>query len=108
MIEHRTEPHPDAAPGYERRDANVLKLTLTGIISALILIGMLVGLNEFFRTAQEELHYEVALKPQSSTLRSLRAKEMEALTTYGVVDSARGLYRIPIERAMQLLAAEGK
>jgi hypothetical protein len=37
-------------------------------------------------------------------LATLREREQEALTTYGWVDRNQGIARIPIERAMQLLA----
>ncbi len=37
----------------------------------------------------------------------LRSEEEEVLTTYGWVDKDRGLVRIPIDRAMDLLVARG-
>lgn len=43
----------------------------------------------------------------SSLLKELRARERELLDTVAVIDSAAGVYRIPIDRAMELVAAEG-
>jgi len=40
-------------------------------------------------------------------LEALRAYEHEALTTYGVTDKNAGTYRIPIERAKELLLEHG-
>jgi hypothetical protein len=40
-------------------------------------------------------------------LEHLRAQERERLTTYGWVDRERRIARIPIERAMELLAGRG-
>ena len=37
----------------------------------------------------------------------LRAEEEEILTTYGWVDKNRGVVRVPIERAMELLVERG-
>jgi hypothetical protein len=37
----------------------------------------------------------------------LRAEEEEILTTYGWVDKDRGLVRVPIDRAMELLVQRG-
>jgi len=37
----------------------------------------------------------------------LRAEEEEILTTYGWVDKDRGLVRVPIDRAMELLVERG-
>jgi hypothetical protein len=40
-------------------------------------------------------------------LAELRAREEQILTTYGVVDQNAGVYRIPIDRAMELTLERG-
>jgi hypothetical protein len=50
--------------------------------------------------------YDYVLKPESAPLRDLRAREMETLTTYKVLDPVKSVYRIPISRAMELMADE--
>jgi hypothetical protein len=47
------------------------------------------------------------LVDEPANLDALRAREREVLTTYGVVDPAAGTYRIPIERAKDLLIERG-
>jgi hypothetical protein len=42
-----------------------------------------------------------------SNLRMLRAVENELLTSYGWIDREAGIARIPIERAMEIVAANG-
>ena len=39
--------------------------------------------------------------------RQLREEELEMLNSYGVVDEGAGVYRIPVERAMELLVERG-
>jgi hypothetical protein len=43
----------------------------------------------------------------SEALRSRREREKELLTSYGWVDRERGVVRIPIERAKELLVERG-
>jgi hypothetical protein len=43
----------------------------------------------------------------SRELRVMRVAEDEVLTTYGWVDRDKGIARIPIERALQILAERG-
>src|SRR3954467_693362 len=38
----------------------------------------------------------------------LRAQDKDALTTYGWVDPASGVVRIPVERAIEILAEKGR
>jgi hypothetical protein len=44
---------------------------------------------------------------EPANLDALRAHEREVLTTYGVADPATGTYRIPIDRAKDLLLQRG-
>jgi len=44
---------------------------------------------------------------EPANLETLREREQEILTTYGVADPATGTYRIPIEKAKELLLQRG-
>jgi hypothetical protein len=47
------------------------------------------------------------LVKEPENLAAMRAREQETLTTYGVADTAAGTYRIPIDRAKDLLLERG-
>jgi hypothetical protein len=47
------------------------------------------------------------LVDEPANLEAMRARERQALTTYGLADEAAGTYRIPIERAKALLIERG-
>ena len=96
---------PDNA-GYEKRDVSVVKLVLFGGSGIIVVIIILVLLNEFFLSASNRMVEEMVLKPQSAALRELRARETEELNSYKLLDAERGIYRVPIERAIELLADE--
>lgn len=51
---------------------------------------------------------EGALTPEQrkTALADLRAKEKQALTTYGWVDQANGVVRLPVDRAVELTINE--
>jgi hypothetical protein len=63
-------------------------------------------LNDFFVSEKEKVVYETLLKPESNELLDLRAKELDILNSYKTLNADKGIYQIPIERAMQLLADE--
>ncbi|MBD3169896.1 MAG: hypothetical protein GF307_10470 [candidate division Zixibacteria bacterium] len=92
--------------GYEKSDVNVGKVILYGAVIALIVIVSVIGLWQFFTAEKERLVYDVVLKIESAKLRDLRARETEELNSYAVLDERKGTYRIPIERAMKLMAEE--
>ncbi len=95
-------------PGYESRDVN-LKLTIVvGVLSILLLIFVLVGLDQYFTAVVERQVEKAVMSPISRDLQALRAHEDSMLNSYGLVDSSRGVYRIPIDSAIALLAAESE
>lgn len=92
--------------GYDTSDINVKKVILIAVAVVLVVIVAIVALNEYFVSLKEEYVYDMVLRPESVTLRDLRAAEDEILNSYKLVDSTAGIYRIPIDRAMELMAEE--
>jgi len=89
-------------------DPNVAASAVVGIISAILLFVIIVVLQAFFYGAeQRELEKKVYSQPYQA-LQQLDAKQLELLTSYGWVSEAEGLVRVPIERAMELVVADGQ
>lgn len=92
--------------GYEKSDISIKKVfAWAGAIAASIIVIVII-LNSFFINQMEKQVYENVLKPESVELRDLRAREIETLTSYKMLDEMNGVVQIPIERAMQVLADE--
>ena len=106
--EHTNQPAPvtDHRDGYEKRDVAVGKLLLVTIAATMFVAAVLVVLFQFFTVETEQQVYNAVLAPESVPLRDLRAREDEILNSYAVVDSSQGIYRIPIEQAMKIIADE--
>ena len=92
--------------GYEKKDVNLKMIIVVGLSSVLILIIIFVVLTDYFTVMEADAVYEAQLKPESVTLNDLRAEDEKILTTYQLIDAEKGVYRIPIERAMHLLVEE--
>jgi hypothetical protein len=92
--------------GYDKRDINLRVTLLVGAAIVLVIAVILVILNDVFVLKKEQMMYDYVLKPESAPLRDLRAREMETLTTYKVLDPVKNVYRIPVSRSMELMADE--
>ncbi|MBD3299204.1 MAG: hypothetical protein GF341_11150 [candidate division Zixibacteria bacterium] len=103
--EHDTPQH-GADTGYEKGDVNVGRMLVFTAIAIVFTLLVVVFMNEFFVFEKERVIQEMVLSPESKELRELRAREDRELHSYAVIDTANGVYRIPIERAMQLMADE--
>lgn len=92
--------------GYEKSDINTAKVMIYGLFGVIFLVAVLIFTWDYFAAVKEKVIQEMVLKPQSVPLRELRARENEELTGYKLLDASKGVYRIPIERAMELMADE--
>jgi hypothetical protein len=111
--------------GYEQRDANIrfLGFLIAGL-GLLTVLGMVVswlvfrGLDARYEAAQPPAPPLAEARPAAppeprlqmdprGDLAAVRQQEAEALGGYGWVDRDAGIARIPIERAMELLAKRG-
>ncbi len=92
--------------GYDRHEPNVRFLALFG--SALIVVlGMIIlGLQYYHDRVKEQQIFIKVLAPESQALKDLRAHEDQELHTYQFLNREKGQVRLPVERAMELLAAE--
>ncbi len=107
--------------GHETSDVHVWAVGKFAIALALLCIaslGLLFGLFRYFQardnTAGVTQIDPVRTFPQPQLqktpmldLKTIREAEDQVLATYGWVDRQKGVVRIPIERAMELLAQRG-
>ena len=91
---------------YERRDANPRKIMIATVVLLVVVVGLIIGLSELFIMTVDQQVTEVVLKPVSAQLRDIRVKEQAVLNNYKIIDAAKGVYQIPIDRAMDLVAEE--
>ncbi len=117
---------PDQPPDVERRDVDVRRVTLAllglVIVCSLTLIPCVLLLNALLHreTKSQQAPVSETAPPESQIppeprlqtsiggdLARLREREDALLNSYGWVDATAGVVRLPIERAMDLVAREG-
>jgi hypothetical protein len=116
----RRAPKHDNAPGYETGDVNawaVGRFAIALIAIVALSLGLLAGLFKYFQTRDQakpvvetqdlrRLFPELRLQPMLD-LKAVRAEEDRILNGYGWVDPPRGVVRIPIDVAIDVLARKG-
>jgi hypothetical protein len=110
--------------GHEERDVQLRPLIISGmslaILAGLSLFAMWLLFDYFaalrarlegapspvFEARRPPPEPRLEVSPQQD-LRQIRAADMAVLSSYGWVDRQAGIVRIPIERAIELLAEHG-
>lgn len=104
------QPGPGDGTGYETRDASVsglLKFGVGLILFMVVVQFVMLGIYRVFVAERPE-----AIKPPTTTnlyqqLRDLHHDEDMKLESYAWVDRKAGIVRIPISRAIELVAEKG-
>jgi hypothetical protein len=128
MSEPTQEPRPGDYPlgGHETRDVRFGPIVWSAIAALVLISAILFGLRflfDYYAGREAELsppenplaaEYGRRLPPEPRLqpapvldLRALRADERARLDTYGWVDRKAGVVRIPIDRAIDILARRG-
>lgn len=104
MSTHEEQHHtPSAKDGYEHQDFKAINGIWMSIVFIIFMVLTFVFLNEWFNFTVESEKHDTQMIPQSVLLRDVRAREQEILTTYAVIDSTKGIYRVPITKAMEMM-----
>ena len=78
---------------------------VVGIVGTLVLILVIVGLQALFYHVEGDVYSEIYAEPNLD-VRMVRAQQLEVLNSYGWVDREKGVARIPIDRAMEMVIAD--
>ncbi len=87
-------------------DLNTSAIAVVGLLGALIVFAVIVLLMVMFRQVQSRQHYAKDVSQPYTEMSKLAADQEGRLAAYGWVDEKRKIARIPVTRAMDLVAAE--
>jgi hypothetical protein len=119
-MDETRQPHTPHA-GHETTDVNVWavgKFAIGLVIVCVVSIALLFGLLKFFQSREETSLANtvdpVKLFPQPQLqktpildLKAIHAEEDKLLNGYAWVDPKQGIVRIPVDRAIEVLAKRG-
>ena len=122
MAEH-TQPSHNGAGGYEHSDTgakiivySALGLAVAMVIVCLVVVGIFKGMQKVMPQEQpvssvanpRTFPPEPRLQPHpADEYQALRQHEEEVLNRYGWVDQKAGVVRIPVDKAIDIMAKRG-
>lgn len=109
--EHEIRVHHDASEGYDHTDPEAPKVWMFTLGSVIILIVTIFALQQYFEKIWNDAVYQKVLAAPNQELMDMRNRDDWNLTHYSYQDKSKGIVRIPLERAQELVlqdAAQGK
>ncbi len=93
---------------YENQDPKNPLIAFLLITSCIFIVAVCAFLSWMFIVARDNEHNRKIDQATYTDLQNVRKAEDAKLTGYQYLDKDKGVVRIPVERAMQLLAEEAK
>ena len=91
---------------YDHRDARAGLIAAVSAGILMLLVVMIVGVYWLYVVTYQRIDQQVYSGAPSRELLAIREREQENLHRYSFIDKEKGIVRIPIDRAMEILAAE--
>jgi len=103
-FEDRFEEEKERGVAYEGIAASqIMAIALSILVVILIAVVVIFG---WYGQVAQETRADATSTENYELLQETRTQQEEVLTQYGVVDEEEGVYRIPIDRAMDVVATE--
>lgn len=106
--------------GHETSDVNIWAVGKFGValvVITLLSVGLLIGVFKFFQSREDRdakafdpvkvFPSPQLLKDEPKNLGQFRSEEDKLLDSYGWVDRQKGVVRIPVDQAIDMLAQRG-
>lgn len=93
--------------GVMSDDLNYKRLAFWSILGMILVIIFVIGLIEMFQYNTQVTRDQVSEGSEYYQVNQLNREAEETLNSFGVVNLEEGIYRIPIENAMNSIAEEG-
>jgi hypothetical protein len=95
----------DAAMAEKRRELDMTATFVVALVGTLLVIAIVVALQALYYRTEEKLYDEAYAKPVLQ-VRKVKDEQLQLLASYSLPDRDKGRIRIPIDRAMEIVARE--
>ncbi len=93
---------------FDHRNAKAGPIAIVSLVSILVLVVFVVGVYWFYTVTYEQVEQDQYSGVPSKELIAIREREDEQLHRYGYINRDKGIVRLPVERAMQIVEQEAK
>jgi hypothetical protein len=91
---------------YDRHEAASGRLALIGLTALLTIIVFVVSIYWLYTVTYDKVEYDQYAGVTSKELLDIRERENEQLHKFGYINKEKGVVRLSLERAMELVAGE--
>lgn len=107
MAEENNQVHlPAQGEGYDRHEARAGLVAFISAATVAVLVVFIIGVYWLYQVSYEVIDQQQYSGVASKELLAIREREDAHLYKYAVIDKTKGTVRIPIDRAIEIVASE--
>lgn len=99
-------PEELAEMGFDRSEVQTVPVVVVTVVIVGFIVAVCIGCAIYYNSFRDAQVERLQLEPVSQDYLDLQAREQKHLNSYGTIDKAAGIVRVPIEKAMDLVVAE--
>lgn len=99
-------PEELAEMGFDRSEVQTVPVVVVTVVIVGFIVAVCIGCAIYYNSFRDAQVERLQLEPVSQDYLDLQAREQKHLNSYGTIDKAAGIVRVPIEKAMDLVIAE--
>jgi len=106
--ENRKDVEFQSGVDFDRRDPKSGLIALISLTTVILLTAFCAGVYWLYTVYYEQVEFTQYTGVASKELIAIHEREDEQLHKYGYINKERGIVRLPVERAMELVELEAK
>ena len=99
-------PEELAEMGFDRSEVQTVPVVVVTVVIVGFIVAVCIGCAIYYNSFRDAQVERLQLEPVSQDYLDLQAREQKHLNSYGTIDKAAGVVRVPIDKAMDLVVAE--
>jgi hypothetical protein len=96
------------AVDFDHRDPKAGMIVVIAVTTVIILAALCIGVYWFYTISYEQVEFSQYTGVASKELIAIHEREDEQLHKYGYIDKQKGIVRLSVERAMELVELEAR
>lgn len=92
--------------GVEKDELSLSKIIAWALAMIVVIAGFFIVLPYSFNIATSIKQNELSTNVEYYMIKELRQKDATSISTFGIVDKEAGIYRVPVDSVINMMATE--
>ena len=89
-----------------RENNKITNLNIRYISLFVLMVLFIIFMNDYFTPVKKPVIHDENVRPEYIQLQKIKEREDKVLSSYRIINAEKGIYQIPVDRAVQIITDE--